>query len=282
MMTEKKQPEEIIEMLDLLRDVPKRDASRRAAGKAQFLAQVKRISEKTVSISWFARLMNVSRSSIPNYRLSTLTIGLILAMLLLTFSTTSFARQAQPDQFLYPLKLWLEDQRVGITSQTADIIELRLDYAEERLREMEQTNLNLSNPALQNSISNFMYNLAEAARLIAEDPAHEPLLERLNSLQSRFDELISRLQEDQEDKAKTSDDKSNQFDDENIDDDREEENEPDEDLDDDNEGLNDRRDDDEVESDDTDDEEDITDDKDSAFEDPDDSDDSNDPDDGND
>lgn len=258
MRNNKKHPDEIIEILDMLRDVPDRDPNRRAAGKAQFLAEANKISKKTVSISWFARLIDVSQSSIPNFRLGTLTIGLILGIFLLTFSTTSFARQAQPDQMLYPLKLWLEDLRVNTTFQSESIIELRLNNAEERLREIEQTQLDLSTPMLQNSISNFRFNMAEAARLIAEDPANDHFLDRWNSLQVRFEELINRIQDDQDDKDKTSDDEPDQMEAEDIDDDLDEQDEPEDGLDD--QEPNDRQEDSELEENETEDDKDETDD----------------------
>lgn len=139
-----------------LKAVPDRDPATVQANRASFLQEAHQFSQQPVSNTWFARLIDNYRLTHTRTQFSTLTIGILLAALMLTFSSSVYAaRKSAPNQFLYPLKLWLEDSRLGLTSDPHEQIDLRLDYAEERLKEIEGYTGESADPELAAALQNF-------------------------------------------------------------------------------------------------------------------------------
>lgn len=140
-MTKQENPQEqdTINLLQTLKETPARDPDQAARGRQAFLAQAAEMSAQPVSISLFQRLINVLVQPKPQRRFSTLTIGLMLGMLLLTFSSSAIAaRLSKPDQAFYPYKLWLENSRLSLTTKPDNQIDLHLVFAEERLKELAE------------------------------------------------------------------------------------------------------------------------------------------------
>jgi hypothetical protein len=174
-----------IELLQTLKATPERDNAQASLGKANFLAEAKRISIEPVSISWFDRLSNVFQTS--RLQFSTLTIAILIGMIALGFSASvAAARQALPEQFLYPYKIWLENQRLVLTTRPESSIDLHLKFAETRLAELESIQTPLSETVKQQVMSNYFEHLKEADRLLAENRPPDNQIDRLHLLQTQI------------------------------------------------------------------------------------------------
>lgn len=133
-----KENADLIQALNEIKTVPDRDPAVVRENRAAFLREAAELAEQPVSNSVFTRLMNSFRLRQPQRRLSTLTIGILLGVMMLTFSSgVVTARRATPNQLLYPVKLWLEESRLTLTRDQHEQNDLRLEYAEERLHEIE-------------------------------------------------------------------------------------------------------------------------------------------------
>lgn len=187
-----KKDQETIEALEGLKNVPERPQEQIARGKAAFLAEAKRIQNQPVSISPFQRLINSLTQPQPKLRLSTLTISIFFALVLLvSFSGSVYAaRHSLPDQALYGYKLWLEDTRITITPKTATKINLHLDYAEERLREYEIMGLDATNPLTAELVNEFYAHANEAGSLLKSTGSNGEQESRLHELENRLNHLL--------------------------------------------------------------------------------------------
>ncbi len=204
-------------MFDALKETPERDPARVAKGREQFLAQAKQISGQTVSVSWLSRLKDVFGPARPALQLSTLTIALVIGILLLGFSSSVVAaQQAQPDQLLYPYRLWLEDQRLALTSNPESRLKLHLQYAEERLEELRAASASLDDPAYDRTTTNFDRQISAANELLLQSQLNGSLKEKLESLDQTYRELF----DDDDDLDDLDDDRESPEDDEDLDDDR--------------------------------------------------------------
>lgn len=146
----------LTQAFEALKSVPDRDPAVVQHNRAAFLREAEQISQQPVSNSLFARLINNYRLSHTRMQFSTLTIGILLAVVMLTFSSGVYAaRKSAPNQFLYPFKLWLEDSRLTLTNNPHEQIDLRLAYAEERLNEIEGFTGDAANPDLAAALKNF-------------------------------------------------------------------------------------------------------------------------------
>jgi len=194
------QPDPLLDMFEALKETPERDPARAAQSREQFLAQAKEISTKTVSVSWFSRLKDVFGPGRPALQLSTLTIAIVIGMLLLGFSSSVVAaRQAQPDQILYPYKLWLEDQRLALTSNPESRVKLHLQYAEDRLEEIRAASARPDDPGYDRTAANFDQQISAASALLIQNQLNGSLIENLERLEQEYDDLYDDDQDDLDD-----------------------------------------------------------------------------------
>ena len=197
---ELRQEQKTIASLQALKDTPPRDPQQAAQGRRAFLAQAQKISEPSVSIPLFQRLINVFSPPKIQLRLSTLTMGIILSFLLLTFSSSAYAtRQAKPDQFLYPFKLWLENSRLSLTKQTDRQIDLHLVFAEERLKELAAQDKVYSNSQINQALNNLSGHLDALRSLLGEGQDDDLLQDRLEEIQDQYERLEKQKDDDQRD-----------------------------------------------------------------------------------
>jgi hypothetical protein len=182
-MSKKNEHQDITDQLASLRVTPERDPGQVTRGRAQFLLEAKQISEEPVSISWIQRLSSVFQA--PQMRASTLTIAIIIGLLVVSFSTSAAAAsQALPDQFLYPYKIWLENQRLNLTLDPEKEAELHLIYAQERLEEIETLKDTDHEADLEALLENYQEHLNSAEEIYAEyeeDEEQEDLIEMLQT-----------------------------------------------------------------------------------------------------
>lgn len=201
------QEKEIIDALQAIKDVPERQQAQVERGRAAFLAEAKEISQQPVSISLFQRLINSFTQPKPQMRLSTLTVSIILvSALLVTFSGSVYAaRYALPDQPLYPYKLWLEDRRLSITSQTDSQIDLHLAFADERLREYQELGIDLDDPLADQVFENYTHHIEDANELLAASGEHDGHFSEIKDLEDRYQKIFDR-DDDEDDDLEPSDD----------------------------------------------------------------------------
>jgi hypothetical protein len=132
--------------LSALRDMPPRDPAAAQRGRDRFLSEAKSMGE-TVSPSKNMRhsITNANKiwtflSGKTNTRLAIspiLAIVLAIALVLGSTGTTVYASQSsQPDQLLYPVKLWTEDVRLQLTSDPLARIQLDQEFADRRVAEI--------------------------------------------------------------------------------------------------------------------------------------------------
>jgi len=141
---EDRNTQEIIEMLDSLKDVPQRSSRMTAQGKAQFLREA-RLLKKAVSRSLVHRLNNwIMTLPIIRFRkerspMITIISSLVLALAILLGSgsiTAYAALDSLPDETLYPVKLFLEEARYNLTDDPNTQVELLTKYANNRIDEV--------------------------------------------------------------------------------------------------------------------------------------------------
>ncbi|MEW6504708.1 MAG: DUF5667 domain-containing protein [Chloroflexota bacterium] len=133
------------ERLDILNDIPPRDAQRAAQTRAAFLERARRLGE-TVSQSpkrrpltkgvWMPLIFGKRKER-------SVMVNPILALVLvlsLVFggggATVAAAQSSLPDQPLYGLKLWSEDARLNFTNQPESGWQVALQFAERRIAEI--------------------------------------------------------------------------------------------------------------------------------------------------
>jgi len=133
------------ERLDILKDVPPRDAQRAAESRAVYLERARQLAE-TVSGSPKRRPLTKGMW-IPlifwKRKERSLMVNPILALVLvlsLVFggggATVAAAQSSLPDQPLYGLKLWSEDARLSFTNQPENGWQVALQFAERRIAEI--------------------------------------------------------------------------------------------------------------------------------------------------
>lgn len=186
---DKTQEQETIQLLQTLKEIPPRDPEKAAQGRQAFLSQAQEISKQPVSIPFFQRLTSVFNQPKSQLRFSTLTIGLILGFLLLTFSSSAIAaRISKPDQPFYTYKLWLENSRLSLTSKSEKQIDLHLVFAEERLKELAEGSSDYSELGLDRAVHNLSDHVKALQSLLDEDQISDDQRERLDDILDQYDQ----------------------------------------------------------------------------------------------
>jgi len=184
------QEQKTIQILQTLKETPPRNVDVAARGRQAFLAQAQQISDQPVSIPFLKRLINGFSRPKVQMRFSTLTIGIILGVLLLTFSSSAYAaRQSKPGQFLYPFKLWLEDSRMSLTKQTDQQINLHLIYAEERLKELSAPDNTYPTSGIDLAMHNLSHHLHAVNSLMSEVESDDGQQERLDMILLEYQQI---------------------------------------------------------------------------------------------
>jgi len=186
------QEQKAIQILRTLKETPPRDEDAVTRGRQAFLTQAQQISDQPVSIPLLKRLINGFSRPKVQMRFSTLTIGIILGVLLLTFSSSAYAaRLSKPGQFLYPFKLWLEDSRMSLTKQTDQQIDLHLIYAEERLKELSVPDNVYSTSDIDRAMNNLSSHLDAINNLMGDEEGDHGQKEQLDKILLEYQQLES-------------------------------------------------------------------------------------------
>jgi hypothetical protein len=204
---EEKEDQQIIEMLDCVRETPSRQPGAAERGRARFLAQARSV-QKAVSPNPIRRLNSwIAQNSLIRYRkerspmFATISsIIIALAVVLGGSGITAFAAQdSLPNEVLYPVKLYLEDARYGLTGDPIAQIGLLTAFANNRVDEI--TGLALQGEAVPNGVVTRLHNnlqtmLQLAAGLDVE--ATVPALQQIRQNLRTQEQLMSQLGQPEE------------------------------------------------------------------------------------
>jgi len=160
------------------------------------------ISHKPASI-WDKFRLWIKETSIFRNRVAKVQIVLVIALLLSLVSGGSVlaAENAVPGDFLYPLKMFVEELRMAIIGEDDDV-ELHLRFAEKRLREVESLAEKGRFEGIGTAIDRFEYHIEGATRPDLADKKHDDILRdwRLYELSEtiiKHQEVLERLLEDE-------------------------------------------------------------------------------------
>ena len=103
----------------------------RTAAKHQLLAQVRAKEQKQPKPGWFTFLEWQRRWAFA-------AVAVILVVILGGGTTVAASTNAMPDDFLYPVKLAVEDVRLTFAGSDVDKSELRAEFANRRVEEISQ------------------------------------------------------------------------------------------------------------------------------------------------
>lgn len=128
-----------------LRDVPPRNVQRAARARADFLAAAKvaapvSAAPKRRLTHWKDTIRGIFRPQQERKpMMSTFGTILLIAALLMGGGgvTTAAAQAANPDELLYPVKVWSEETRYTLAGDDAARFELTLQFAERRMAEIQ-------------------------------------------------------------------------------------------------------------------------------------------------
>ncbi|NMC55543.1 MAG: hypothetical protein GYA48_18120 [Chloroflexi bacterium] len=144
--------QEIFEQLTPLREVPARQPQAMKAGRERFLAQAAeiraslpvskpadmRLSKQKIT---FSTLFGLRKEPVP--MIAQIGLAILLAVTVLAGGgATVYASQAsQPDEFLYPVKIWSEDVRYDMAASEPQQLQLAVEFANRRLEELQAQQL---------------------------------------------------------------------------------------------------------------------------------------------
>lgn len=160
--------------LEHLKNVPARDPHSAARGRARFLAEAAALQPAPAR----------KARSVPRRRLVWNFAAVALTLLVLFFGGSvgaAFAAQdSLPGETLYPVKLASEDLRLGLTGDTQTEIDLLLQFAAERVSEMNQLAAQGITPPVETA-ARLESQVSRALQLAAQlgDEEMLPALERI-------------------------------------------------------------------------------------------------------
>ncbi len=180
--------------LDSLTSVPDRDTDRTAAGRAVFLSRAK-ILRQTVTREPDNRHKGWTRSfKKERSPMFTLARIILLAAIALggTGMTAYAAQESLPAQPLYPIKTWIEDVRLGLSTDPQRDFDLLFAFVEERISEIER--LAQQRQAIPEHVATRLNeHMRVMAQVVADldDPA---LLQAMEQVRIRSQVQVQRLE----------------------------------------------------------------------------------------
>lgn len=141
-MTDEQNDRQLLEMIDTLREIPAPNEQRKQAARRAFL------NEAQVPHNQALRSLSANRQILtsPNcgHHLGKLSMGALIAVLVLAAAlvgggvTAYAANGSAPESPLYGLDRAIEQWQLSLTGDPNSVIRLRIQFAEERLAELEQ------------------------------------------------------------------------------------------------------------------------------------------------
>ena len=188
---------EVVQQLEKLKAVPRRNSQNVLAGRAAFLQEARELAQgvsvptEMRPIGWKQKLTNLFSIRKEHSPMFT-TLATILVALTLVFGgggiTLASAQNSLPDQPLYNLKLWTEELRFSLVSEPQAAWQLSLAFADRRAAEV-QAMFGASQPLPQTVQERYRSQVEQAIRLANGLPDDQAL----NALEQTQERL--RLQE---------------------------------------------------------------------------------------
>ncbi|MCD4671232.1 MAG: DUF5667 domain-containing protein [Anaerolineaceae bacterium] len=149
MNTKKDQPAldaELRKSLDVLQEIPARDANAALRGRNLFLAEARNLKHSVTPAAKrrHSKWMEKIQSTLP-FRKEGVPVltQVISALLILTTlfggagaGTVYAAQSSMPDDLLYPIKTWSENARLELAASPDKDVDLLLEFADRRIEEM--------------------------------------------------------------------------------------------------------------------------------------------------
>jgi hypothetical protein len=175
----------LIQQLDRLKTVPRRNPQAAGRGRARFLAEASTLRPRPAPIGSRAS----SRRFVWKFALAS------LAVLFLLFGggvgAAVASKNALPDQLLYPVKLFTEDVRLDLTGEPGDSIDLLMQFAAVRVDEMNQ--LAMLNDPIPPEITTRLESQVQQALQMAAGLDDAQMQEALTRIRARLEEQIQSL-----------------------------------------------------------------------------------------
>jgi hypothetical protein len=204
---------QVVQLLEKLKSVPRRDAQRARAGRMAFLGEARQFAQAVSlpaelrPIEWKQKLLSIfSTRKERSPMLSSLTTLMLVLTLIFGAGgiTLASAQSSLPDQPLYNLKLWSEELRFNLTRDPQAAWQLAESFAERRGTET-QAMLAAGQSPSQAVQERYQSQIEQATRLAAGLPADQALgaLEQIRQQLRQQEQSLSQLQLQNDPQAET-------------------------------------------------------------------------------
>jgi len=184
--------------LQVLQDVPGRPVEAETAGRVKFLneaASLRRAAPVQISSRqnfWGALKSFFSPSQARPAFSAVAAVCIVLTILLATGGSMVYAAQgSQPDQMLYPVKLFSEDVALRLAADPETQFQLNMDFANRRLDEIDK--LVQAGKAPDEQLTNRLQNELDAALDSAADLKETGVSNALENLRANLNKHIAQL-----------------------------------------------------------------------------------------
>jgi len=187
----------LVEMLNLLQNVPERDPGAARSGRAKFVSEVDALlaSEKKSAFAWITGLFAANRNTGNRgirfaYSAVIALIAVVFVLLSGAGATAYAAKNALPGDVLYQVKTGLEQAQMRLTSDAARQAQLHLEFAERRLAEIAALIEEEQFAEIDQAAGEFEYHVQQAIRAMQVVAGGDPA--RANQLASQIADALSR------------------------------------------------------------------------------------------
>ena len=192
--------DDVVEVLDGLRDVPAPDGDRQAAGRKVLLVQARQHRESSASAAeverlerWGARLLGpvVWR----RYTMGATFVAIVLAVVAGAGGVVHAADGAAPGDVLYGIDRAVESVRLDLTSDPETATGLLLEFAQERLLEAEELSELGDEENLEGAVNSYGETISSMAQTLgtAEGLDEEALASVLDAAFSVHEDQLNRI-----------------------------------------------------------------------------------------
>lgn len=189
----------LIERLENLRTTAKRDPHAASATRAAFLIESRNMAKgvsprpRSRLNDWMAAIGFVLAAPKKMRGAPMLnTVFTLIVVLGLAFGGGTVAAQtSQPDETLYPLKIWSEETRISFSPEPEEKFQLRLQFAARRMEEIQTMLLGgeLPSEVVMLRLQTQMENAINLAAQMPDDQLHASLLQLQVRLQEQDQDM---------------------------------------------------------------------------------------------
>ena len=147
--------------------------------RQRLIRKIKPVRQPSL-LDWLTAFLNTFQT---NRLAKTVTVVVVLVFLLFS-SVSSFtvyaAQDAMPGDFLYPVKLGVEDFQIAVASQDR-AIDLHLEFANERQEELKKLEVSGRSQYIETVEQYFQTHLEKASQIIADQPSEQVIEKKIDS-----------------------------------------------------------------------------------------------------